>query len=399
MTSVSGDTLVTLFGKALRLTATPSALLHQSLAIADAYLEPIVELTTHLTQISAPSNDEFDRARALYTILEDMGYKDISLDDIGNVTARIPGKDRSKTLLVAAHIDTVFPRDVDLTVRREGTKLHGAGIGDNTVAVATVAHFRAAFEQLGVTPAIDIVITGNVGEEGLGDLRGMKGVVAAVPNLVGAIAIEGHSLGSVTHEAVGSRRYLVTVTGPGGHSWGAAGTPSAVHHLARLIAKMDDIDLPTEPKTSFNAGTFRGGISVNTISPVAEALLDMRSVDSKTLESLVTKIDAILASPTPEGIEVDVITVGDRPAGSQPADGVLVQIADQVLADLGIKARHSPGSTDANVPISLGIPAICIGVTSGDNVHREDEYINIPPISTGFAYLITVILQAAEALA
>lgn len=381
------------------MAANPSTLLHQSLAIADDYLEPIVELTTHLAGIAAPSNDEFDRSRALYAIYGDMGYQDVNIDDIGNVTARIPGRDRGKALLVAAHIDTVFPRDVDLTVTRDETKLHGAGIGDNTVAVATVAHFRAAFEQLGVIPAIDIVITGNVGEEGLGDLKGMKAVVAAVPNLVGAIAVEGHSLGSVTHEAVGSRRYLVTVTGPGGHSWGAAGTPSAVHHLARLVAKMDDIDLPADPKTSFNAGTFRGGISVNTISPVAEALLDMRSVSSETLEELVNQVDAILASPTPEGIEVSVVTVGDRPAGSQPADGVLVQIADRVLADLGITARHSPGSTDANVPIALGIPAICIGVTNGDNVHRADEYINTAPIPTGFAHLVTVILQSAEALA
>lgn len=378
---------------------TSSSLLHQSLAIANAYLEPIVQLTTHLTGISAPSNDEWDRSHALHVILTDMGFDDVTLDDIGNVTGRIPGKDRSKTLLVAAHIDTVFPREVDLTVRRVDTTLHGPGVGDNTVAVATIAQFKRAFDELGLIPAVDIVVTGNVGEEGLGDLRGMKAVVASLPDIVGAIAVEGQSLGGVTHEAVGSRRYLVTVTGPGGHSWGAAGTPSAVHHLTRLIATIDDVPLTKDPKTSFNAGTFHGGVSVNTISPKAEALMDMRSVSAESLDALVAQVDAILAGPTPEGISVHVETVGDRPAGSQPADGVLVQIADQVLADLGIKPRHLPGSTDANVPIALGIPAICIGVTNGDNLHREDEYINLQPIPTGFAHLITVILQAADALA
>lgn len=380
------------------MTSTPSTLLHRSLAIADAYLDPIVDLTTRLTGIPAPSNDELERSTALRGELEQLGYSDVAVDDIGNVTARIPGKDRSKTLLVAAHIDTVFPREVDLTVRREGERLHAPGVGDNTVSVAAVAHLRKAFEELGETPACDIVITGNVGEEGLGDLRGMKAVVSSLPDIVGAIAVEGQSLGTVVRDAVGSKRYLVTVTGPGGHSWGAAGTPSAVHHLARLIARMDEIPLAQDPKTSFNTGTFHGGISVNTISPEARALLDMRSVSAESLQELVARVDEILEAPAPDGIRVDVKTVGDRPAGSQPKDGVLVTISDQVLTDLGIRPRHRASSTDANVPIALGIPSVCIGITNGDNVHREDEYINLQPIPMGFAQLITVILQTAEAL-
>lgn len=381
------------------MTEKSSPLLHKVLAIADSYLEPIVALTTRLNEISAPSNDEFQRSKVLQTIYTDMGYGDVRVDEIGNVTARIPGKDRSKSLLVAAHIDTVFPHGTDLTVTRTEKTLHGPGIGDNTVAVATVAQLKKAFEELGEVPAIDIVITGNVGEEGLGDLRGMKAVVAATTDIVGAIAVEGHALGSVTHEAVGSRRYLVTVTGKGGHSWGAAGTPSAIHHLARLIARIDELPLASNPKTSFNAGTFNGGVSVNTIAPKAEALLDMRSVSAESLEAFVVQVDEILASPTPDGIEVHVETVGDRPAGSQPADGVLVQIADQSLVDLGLSPQHRAGSTDANVPIALGIPGICIGVTNGDNVHREDEFINLDPIPTGVAHLVTVILQSAKALA
>lgn len=381
------------------MTGKTSPLLTRALSIADAYLEPIIALTTELTQVSAPSNDEVDRARAVESVFAAKGYDDVRQDAIHNVTARIPGRDHSKCLLIAAHTDTVFSRETDLTVRRENDTLHAPGVGDNTVAVATIAMLKQAFEELGETPAIDLVLTGNVGEEGLGDLRGMKAVVDALPDIVGAIAVEGHALGSVTYEAVGSKRYRVTVTGPGGHSWGQAGTPSAIHHLARLIAAMDDIPLLSSPKTSFNAGIVQGGISVNTIAPEAVAVLDMRSTSAEALVELVDQVDAVLQMACPAGVSVQVEVVGDRPAGSQPADLPLVQIADASLHELGINVRHEPGSTDANVPIARGIPAVCIGVTTGGYAHRTDEYINIGPIPTGFAYLITVILQAAESLA
>ncbi|MCO5219505.1 MAG: M20/M25/M40 family metallo-hydrolase [Thermomicrobiales bacterium] len=378
---------------------TNTNLLQRALAITDSYVEPIIELTTKLTQVSAPSNDEGARAEVLRAELESRGYERVHVDEIADVTARIPGKDRSRSLLIAAHIDTVFPHGTDLTVTRETDTLHAPGVGDNTVAVATVAHLKQVLEELGEVPAIDLVITGNVGEEGLGDLRGMKAVVSATEDIVGAIAVEGQALGSVTYEAVGSKRYRVTVTGKGGHSWGQAGTPSAIHHLARLIARMDEIPLLTEPKTSFNAGVVNGGISVNTIAPEATAILDMRSTSAEALAALVTQVDAVLDSPCPEGIAVQVEVVGDRPAGSQSADMPLKMIADEVLAELGLSVRHEPGSTDANVPIARGIPSICIGVTTGNYAHREDEYINLGPISMGFAHLITVILKSAEALA
>ncbi|MCA9832625.1 MAG: M20/M25/M40 family metallo-hydrolase [Thermomicrobiales bacterium] len=378
---------------------TTSPLLQRSLAIADAYVEPIIALTTKLTQIEAPSNDEMDRSLALKAEFEALGYEQIHLDEIGNVTARIPGKDRSKSLLVAAHIDTVFPRGTDLAVTRTETTLAAPGVGDNTVAVATVAQFKRAFAELGEIPAIDVVITGNVGEEGLGDLRGMKAVVSATTDIAGAIAVEGHALGSVTYEAVGSRRLRVTVTGKGGHSWGQAGTPSAIHHLAHLIARMDEIPLLSEPKTSFNAGIISGGISVNTIAPEAVAVLDMRSTSAEALAALVAQVEAVLDMPTPDGISVNIEVVGDRPAGTQSPDLPIKRIAESVITELGMTVRSEPGSTDANVPIARGIPAICIGVTTGNYAHREDEYINTEPIATGFGHLLTIILQSAEALA
>lgn len=367
--------------------------------VADALSEPIVELTTRLSEVPAPTNDEGLRAKAVREEMERLGYVDVAEDDLHDVTGRIPGRDSSRTLLLAAHIDTVFPHDVNLTVTRDGDVLRGPGIGDNTLSVASALLIREALNQLGVTPAVDLIVTGNVGEEGLGDLRGMRAVVDSLSNIGGAIAIEGHSRGRITHRGVGSRRLRVTVTGPGGHSWGNAGLPSAVHHLARIVAALDEIPLTNDPKTSFNAGLFEGGISVNTIAPTAAAVLDMRSGNADALAALVAEVERVIAMPTPEGVSVEVEVVGDRPAGALPRDSGLVPIAAKVHQELGIDVIYDESSTDANIPISRGIPSICIGLTTGGNVHRVDEYIDIPPLAKGFAQLVLTTLRSAEAIA
>ena len=367
--------------------------------VAAAFVEPIVELTTRIAQIPAPTNDEAERAAFVADILRSLGYVDVREDALHDVTGRIPGEDGGACLLLAAHLDTVFPRGTDLTVRRDGDILAGPGVGDNSVSVAAVALLGPALDRLGVRPAVDLVVTGNVGEEGLGDLRGMRAVVDALPNLGGAIAVEGHSLGRITHRAVGSRRLRVTVTGPGGHSWGAAGVPSAVHELARIIARLVAIPLPSDPKTTFNVGLVQGGISVNTIAPEATALLDMRSTSREALAELVRQVEGVLATPMPDGIAVTVEVVGDRPAGELPADRGLVPIAADVLRSLGFEVALDASSTDANIPISRGIPSICIGLTTGGNVHRTDEYIAIPPLAQGFAQLVMTTLRSAQAIA
>jgi tripeptide aminopeptidase len=367
--------------------------------VAASFVEPIVDLTSRISAIPAPTNDEAERAAFVRDELQRLGLSEVHMDELHDVTGRISGRDSSRCLLLAAHTDTVFPRNVDLTVSRDSDVLKGPGIGDNSVSVATVALVKAALEQLDVVPAVDLVITGNVGEEGLGDLRGMRAVVNSLPNIGGAIAVEGHSLGRITHRAVGSRRLRVTVTGPGGHSWGAAGLPSAIHHLARIVARLDDIPMSAEPKTSFNAGILQGGISVNTIAPEAVAVLDMRSTSADALQALVAQVDAVIGMPAPQGIAVHVDVVGDRPAGELPADAGLVPIATSVLRELGFDVALDASSTDANIPISRGIPSICVGLTTGGNVHRVDEYINIAPLANGFAQLLLTTLRSADAIA
>jgi acetylornithine deacetylase/succinyl-diaminopimelate desuccinylase-like protein len=287
---------------------------------------------------------------------------------------------------------------VPIAVDRRGDTLHAPGVGDNSLSVAAVAHVAPALEALGMQPAVDVLVTGNVGEEGLGDLRGMRAVVDAIPNLGAAVAVEGHSLGRITRRAVGSKRLRITATGPGGHSWGDAGRPSAIHALAKVIARLDEIPLASDPKTSLNVGLFEGGISVNTIAPGASAVIDMRSTDPESLAKLVNRVEQIIKSGSTREVPIAIDVVGDRPAGEVPQDRGIVPIGVGVLKELGIEAVVDASSTDANVPIARGIPAMCIGLTSGGNVHREDEFIRIPPLATGFAQLLLVTLAVTEAL-
>ena len=366
--------------------------------MAGQLVEPIAELTTVIASVPAPTNDEAARARVVRDSLINLGHADVRIDALSNVLGRLPGEDSSKALLLAAHIDTVFPIDTEITVTRSGDVLRAPGIGDNSLSVAAVAMVGTALEQLGRKPPVDIYITGNVGEEGLGDLRGMRAVVDQLPMLGGVIAVEGHSLGRITHKAVGSRRLRVTVTGPGGHSWGDAGRPSAIHALARLVSRLDEIELIRDPKTTFNVGLFHGGISVNTIAPDATIVIDMRSTSASSLERLIQRVEDEIALVETAELSVVTETVGDRPAGEVSTTHGMVPIGIDVLRALGIEATCDASSTDANIPISRGIPAMCIGLTTGGNVHRVDEFVRLRPLATGFAQLILNTIAAADAI-
>lgn len=380
------------------MTFLTSAFRDQLAPVARDAKEPIAELTLRLSAIPAPTNDEGERASALASILRDAGFDDVTVDDLDDVTGRIRGRRSDRAVLLAAHTDTVFPRSVDVTPRREGDRLFGPGIGDNTISIATVVVLKSLLDRLGIVPDVDIIVTGNVGEEGLGDLRGMRAVMDANPEIGAAVAVEGHALGRITHQGVGSRRLEVTLTGPGGHSWGDFGRPSAIHAAAKLVAQLDAIPLPAEPKTTLNVGILTGGISVNTIAPDARMVIDMRSLDQDALERLVSEAERRIATARTNDITVDSKVVGDRPAGRLPEDQGLVPIARASLELLDIDPTLDASSTDANIPISRRIPAVCIGVASGGHAHREDEYIDLELVPTGVTQLAMVTLEAARLL-
>lgn len=365
---------------------------------ATALVPRVLDLTEQITLVPAPTGDEGRRAALVADLFAAEGL-DVVTDGIHDVVATLPGlwsgADQPAVLL-AAHTDTVFPANTPLKVRRTETSLHGPGIGDNGLGVAAVLVLPALFKRVGVQPAVDLLLTGNVGEEGLGNLRGIRAVVDAHPRIGAMAAIEGHNLGRVTHIAVGSKRLRLTATGPGGHSWGDFGQPSALHALAKVIAELDAIPLARVPKTTLNVGKIEGGVSVNTIAPTASCLVDMRSIDAESLSRLADRVDRIVLAANRGGITVTSEVLGERPAGVVPLDSPIIKLATDALSDLGIQAAFDASSTDANVPISRGIPAVCIGLTHGGHVHRVDEYIDTPPIATGLAQLAILALGLAN---
>ncbi|HEX5502582.1 MAG TPA: M20/M25/M40 family metallo-hydrolase [Thermomicrobiales bacterium] len=357
----------------------------------------VAALARRIAEVPAPTFHEAERAAFVRDRLADLGLAP-EVDAAGNAVARRAGRERAGALLLAAHTDTVFPLGTDLTVYERDGRLYGPGIGDNSLAVAALLTLPRLLDDAGLRTRADLILCANTGEEGLGDLRGIKQAIADRRDGLGAVvALEGHNLGRVTHQAVGSRRFRVTVEGPGGHSWGAFGNPSAIHVLGAIIAAIARLDVPREPKTTFNVGLIEGGVSVNTIAPRASLVLDLRSLDRGALEALVGRVDAIVRGAATPEIRVHSEVIGDRPAGTLPVEAPIVQTTLAALRRLGVEPVLDASSTDANVPIALGIPAVCIGLTLGGHAHRTDEYIETAPIGRGMQQLVLLVAALAGA--
>jgi len=371
-----------------------SAAIH---AVVEPLVPQVLELTTEIAQVAAPTGEEMARSRHVTNLLPRLGLTEKETDELGNVVATLRGRrSDGPAVLLAAHLDTVFPATTVLDVRHENGRLHGPGVGDNSLGIAAMLMLPRIFHAVGVEPAVDVLLAANIGEEGLGNLRGMRAVMDAHPRIAAAVAVEGHNVGRVTHIAVGSRRLRVVFHGPGGHSWGDAGRPSAVHVLAQIVSELSSLPLPRSPKVSLNVGTFQGGVSVNTIAPTATCLVDLRSVDDAALRRLTERVERIIGSANRGGVRVEVDVMGDRPAGVVSLDSEIVQMATAILGALRVDVAFDASSTDANIPISKGIPSVCIGLSRGGNVHRVDEYIEIELISTGLAQLALLSLALAD---
>lgn len=365
---------------------------------AERNLAEVIELATTIAEMAAPTKDEGRRADFVERSFRVAGLTDVRRDEIHNVVARIPGRKRGRALLLAAHLDTVFDLATPLKVVASGNRVAGPGIRDNSIGVAAVLMLPRLLRELRVVPGVDVLLTGNVGEEGLGNLDGIKRVMDDNPEIGAVVAVEGHNLGRVTHVAVGSVRLKVNVSGPGGHSWGDFGNPNAIHAAARMIADLDRLPLPQQPKTTLSVGLIEGGISVNTIAPSVSFVLDLRSTDALTLERLKGRVTAALR-PTDERLSVDVQILGERPAGFLPISSRIVQTGIEILRLLGHNASADASSTDANPAINRGIPAICVGLTTGGNVHTTAEYIDVPPVASGIAQLVMLVLALGDELA
>jgi tripeptide aminopeptidase len=375
-----------------------SALVDRAREVGKTFAEKVFEIARVIAMVAAPTNDERDRAVLVAELFRTHGAELVAVDEIHDVVARISGRQSAKALLLAAHTDTVFSRETVLKVHQDQSRGYGPGLGDNSLGVAAVLMLPEMLRELNATPATDILLTGNVGEEGLGNLRGITRVLEDYGEIGAVIAVEGQNLGRITHIAVGSVRLRVTVTGPGGHSWGDFGNPSAIHAAARLIDQLDRIPLTQMPKTTLNVGTIRGGISINSIAPTASFDVDLRSTDASALKRVVERVYAAL-TPRDERISIETDLIGKRPAGHVPISSRIVVAAAEILRSLGYSPAADASSTDANAAIAMGLPAVCIGMTSGGNAHRLDEYIDLEPIKHGLAQLVLLAITVSDDLA
>jgi tripeptide aminopeptidase len=363
---------------------------------AQQHVEAVACLAQRICEVSAPTGQEHARAQLLASLWQERGYTP-EIDAVSNVYARRPGQRKgAPLLLLLAHLDTVFPASTPIVVRRAGDILAGPGISDNSVSLAAMVHTFELLDELAMQTAGDVVAVANVGEEGLGNLLGARTAVERYRRHLGAvIAIDG-GLGHVTHGAVGSKRWRITVRGPGGHSYGSFGTPSAIHGLSRIIAALADLQVPQTPKTTFNVGMIEGGTSINTIAASATALFDMRSRDIEQLNLLAERAREMIEQKAGPGLITEIEILGERPAGERSLNDPLVQLAGEILRWLGIEPRYGSSSTDANIPISLNIPAVCVGVTYGERAHTLEETLAITPIGNGLAQLTRLCVEASK---
>ena len=371
----------------------PPSELSQLRAIAMKRAEAVAKLAQRICEVPAPTGHEQQRAQLVASLWRERGYTP-EIDTIGNVYTRRGKHEHRPVLMLLAHTDTVFPQTTSISVERQGDILRGPGIGDNSVNVAAMISALDVLDELGKETDADIVAVADVGEEGLGNLLGARTAVERYRKQLGAvIAIDG-SLGNITHIAVGSKRWRITVRGPGGHSYGAFGIPSAIHGLGRIIAAIADLQVPQQPKTTYNVGIIEGGTSVNTIAPYATALLDMRSTDIAALEQVATEVKTIVEQRAGPGLHTEIEILGERPAGACSQSDPLVQLAAETLTWLGIEPKYGAASTDANIPISLNIPAVCIGITKVERMHTLEEFLHVPLIGDGLAQLVRLCIEA-----
>jgi tripeptide aminopeptidase len=356
-------------------------------------------------EIPAPSFKEEARGQELKRVFTELGLQNVRIDKVGNVLGDYPGGAPHPHLVLAAHLDTVFPEGTDVKVKREGNLLKGPGIGDDCRGLAVMTTIIREMRRADVKTPGSITFVANVGEEGLGDLRGVKELfkVTLKDQIDRFVSIDGTGV-HVTNVAVGSHRYRVTFKGPGGHSFGAFGLANPMGAMGRAIAKIQEMQVPKQPRTTFNVGRTGGGTSVNSIPFEAWIEVDMRSSDPASLAAVDATfqkaVDAAVVEENARWGKPGVITVvkelvGDRPAGSTPENSPIVRNSLAAATVLGFTSNLGEGSTDSNIPMSLSVPSVTIGGGGrGRDAHALTESFDTTDAwqGTQHALLLTVAL-------
>jgi acetylornithine deacetylase/succinyl-diaminopimelate desuccinylase-like protein len=357
----------------------------------------VVESAVAIQQIPAPTFDESARAAYVASQFATLGLTSVGRDERHNAYGLLPGVYRNLPgLMISAHTDTIFPRETNLATRAVENTIYGPGLGDNSIGVAGLLGLAQYLARERITPLCDLWFVATAGEEGLGDLCGMKAAFARLkPYIAAVINLEGLAFGHIYHAGIAVRRLHITASTGGGHSWLHFGRPSAVHGILELGSRILAIQPAQTPRTTYNIGMIEGGQAINALATGAGLWLDMRSEEPGALATLEAQVRAAIdAVATPE-LVFRAEVVGDRPAGHISPDHPLVQGALAALERLGVRGTLESGSTDGNVPLSEGCPTVTIGITRGGNAHRLDEYIELAPVAAGMRQLITLTLAAA----
>jgi tripeptide aminopeptidase len=348
-----------------------------------------------MARIAAPPFGEAPRGGWLKERFDELELEDVHIDDVGNVFGLRPGVGK-RYVTVSAHIDTVFPAGTPLNIRQQGSRLYGPGVSDNGAGLTALLAIAAALNSAKISNSLPILFMGNVGEEGEGDLRGMRHIFADPRwknSIVSSLVIDGAGSDTIVAEALGSRRFEVIVRGPGGHSWSDFGSPNPILVLARAIQSFTQAPVPVSPKTTFNIGVIRGGTSVNSIPESASMRVDIRSTSMTEMERLERNLrqsvdraveEESLANDKrassqrrPLGLSSEIVAIGNRPAGELDVNSHILQVIRAVDAHLGNAAQIQRASTDANIPLSLGQEAIAIGGGgTGGGAHTLQEWFD-----------------------
>ena len=377
-----------------------------------AHHDRLVEEIVSLTEIPAPPFKEEARAAAVERMMREAGLEDVRRDAIGNVIALRRGTGNGSIVAIAAHLDTVFPEGTDVTVRRDGTRLYAPGIGDDTRGLAVLLAHARALDAAGIETHHDILFVADVGEEGKGDLRGIRHLFTEGEyrdRISAFFTLDSPNMEELVTRAVGSRRYRVTFRGPGGHSFMAHGTVNPAYALAESIYGLSRIKVPTEPRTTFCASVIGGGSSINAIPDEVWVEVDLRSEDADELARLDAELHRLIEAAgraenargsTESGrITVEAALVGDRPAGRTASDSAIVALSEAALRAHGFEPKRAVSSTDANIPMSLAIPAVKIGTGgTGGRAHSLEEWIDVEPEASlrGLSASLAAILGTAQ---
>ena len=379
-----------------------------------AHEEQLIERQMEMTRIPAPPFGESARAEWLAARFRELGLEDVHIDDIGNVIGIRPGlrsESEPKYMAITAHIDTVFPAGTGLNMRREGNRLYGPGVSDNSAGITALLALAGALGHADIRTEWPLAFIGNVGEEGEGDVRGMRYIFAEPrwrDTIAATLVLDGAGTDTIVTEALGSKRFLVTVFGPGGHSWSDFGTPNPIVVLARAIDQFSRTPVPASPKTAFNIGVITGGTSVNSIPESASIKVDIRSVAGEQVERLERALReaierAVAQEPranygvrSPGELAADIKLIGSRPAARLNSDSPMLAVVQAVDALLDNNARLQRASTDANIPLSQGREAVAIGAGgAGGGAHTLHEWYDPTGRDLGLRRILLIALAVA----